>query len=79
MSKVSQGSSSTIGHMQMRDNSAGAMDQIEVISPNLHGTGHDFHEWYDKPPVHGILQICEIDTVKTLRGLRRTRSAWPRS
>jgi len=79
MSKVSQRSSSTIGHMQMRDNGAGAMDQIEVISPTLHGTGHDFHEWYDKPPVHGIHQICEIDTVKTLRGLRRTRSSWPRS
>ncbi len=79
MSKVSQRSSATIRHMQIRDNSAGAMDQIEVISPTLDGTGHDFHEWYDKPPVQGILQICEIDTVKTLRGLRRTRSAWPRS
>ncbi|MFM1761927.1 MAG: hypothetical protein RL478_1537 [Actinomycetota bacterium] len=79
MSKVNQRGSSTIRHMENRDNGAGAMDQIEVISPTLHGTGHDFHEWYDKPPVHGILQICEIDTVKTLRGLRRTRSAWPRS
>ena len=79
MSKVNQRSSSTIRRMENRDNGAGAMDQIEVISPTLHGTGHDFHEWYDKPPVHGILQICEIDTVKTLRGLRRTRSAWPRS
>ena len=79
MSKVNERSSSTIRHMENRENGAGAMDQIEVISPTLHGTGHDFHEWYDKPPVHGILQICEIDTVKTLRGLRRTRSAWPRS
>ena len=79
MSKVNQRSSSTIRHKENKDNGAGAMDQIEVISPTLHGTGHDFHEWYDKPPVHGILQICEIDTVKTLRGLRRTRSAWPRS
>jgi hypothetical protein len=79
MSKVNQRGSSTIRPMENRDNGAGAMDQIEVISPTLHGTGHDFHEWYDKPPVHGILQIREIDTVKTLRGLRRTRSAWPRS
>ena len=79
MSKVNQRSSSTIRRMENRDNGAGAMDQIEVISPTLHGTGHDFHEWYDKPPVHEVPQICEIDTVKTLRSIRRTRSAWPRS
>lgn len=79
MSKVSQRSSSTIRSMQNRTNGDGAMDQIEVISPTLHGTGHHFHEWYDKQSVRDVLQICEIETVKTLRGIRRTRSAWPRS
>ena len=79
MSKVNERSSSTIRHMENRENGAGAMDQIEVISPTLHGTGHYFRKWYDKPSVHEVPQTCEIDTVKTLRSIRRTRSAWPRA